>query len=276
MTAIKKACLMIKEFFPVLAETNPHKRDLHITLDHDAHIYTIKGYPEGFFKSVTTWKSERFPEFVADEVIERMQTRSDFGEGKYSGMTATEIKNMWENKKNECADLGKWLHRDIEGFLNDNSLTTGYSNGDLFRNHKITFYEETVEETQEWYYFMLFTRDYENYRIVGTIDCVFKFTTSDGQIKYAIFDWKRSEKKVQRCKHYDGQLPDVSLRFMRNNDYWKYAIQLNLYRIILMDKYDISTDHMYILRLHPNSSSYQLIRMPILDWVLRPLLQARN
>lgn len=285
---------MIKEFFPSLSETNPHPRDKHIKLDYDTHIYTIEGYDPGVFKSVTAWKEEKFPDFEADEIIARIQLRTDFGESRYTGMSSSEIKNLWDSKRTECADLGRWLHRDIEGFLNDNSLVPGYSNGDLFRIHKIAWFEETNEhsseeigETEEWLHFMRFVRDYadlipyrtewmvyhETYKIVGTIDCVYKFVDKNGETKFAIFDWKRSEKKLDKTKHFDGKFKDKRLSFMKNNSYWQYAVQLNLYRIILMDKYGISTDHMYILRLHPKSSNYQLVRMPILDWVLRPMLE---
>lgn len=289
MAQTKKASPMIKEFFPVLENTNPHSRDGDITLDHDTHIYTIKGYPSGAFKSVTSWKEERFPEFDADEIIEKMQSRPSFKESKYAGMTNTEIKLNWTEK----AALGRWFHRDIEGFLNDNSLPPGYTNGDLFRLHAIAWYEEedpNIKETKEWRYFMSFVRNYANlvpfrtewmiyhegYRIVGTIDCVYSFKSNTGETKYAIFDWKRTEKKICRSKYYDGKLKDKSLGFMRNNSYWQYAIQLNLYRIILMDKYGITSDHLYILRLHPNSAGYQLVRMPILEWVLRPLLEGKK
>jgi hypothetical protein len=301
MSGNKKVDRMIKEYFPVLSETNSHPRDENIVLNYESHIYTIKGYPSGSFKSVTKWKDERFPEFDADLVIEKMRSKPNFGETKYSGMTTSEIKSSWSNNATEAAELGRWLHRDIEGFLNDNSLSQNYTNGDLFSLHELVRVEDQLvlleeesnaetKESIEWGYFMHFVRDYgtlipyrtewmiyhEEYRIVGTIDCVYKFQNKSGETRYAIFDWKRSGKGVSRSKYYNEKPKEKSLGFMKNNSYWQYAIQLNLYRIILMDHYDIRTDHMYILRLHPGAKDYQLVRMPVLDWALRPLLERKD
>lgn len=281
---------MICEFFDTLAQQNAHARDKSIKLDHDTHIYEVVGFPPGYFTSVTTWKAKLFPEF--DKKVASKRCELNPKPSRYAGLTSTQIEGVWD----EGAELGRWFHRDIEGFLNDNILPPGYSNADLLQVHEIAHLElhslpssiPKPIETKEWQFFMRFVRDHphlkpyrtewmiyhEEYRLTGTIDAV--FTTNhpkDGKPIFLILDWKRSRRKLRRQENTDRKPLEKTLWFAQDSDYWRFAVQLNLYRIILIDKYDIRSDHMYIVRLHPDATSYQVMRMPILDHWLRPLLQ---
>uniref|UniRef100_A0A6C0CH75 PD-(D/E)XK endonuclease-like domain-containing protein n=1 Tax=viral metagenome TaxID=1070528 RepID=A0A6C0CH75_9ZZZZ len=295
---------MICEYFDVLSKQNGHTRDKNIMINEDEHIYFVSGFPRDYFMSVTTWKDTLFPKFDADDVSKKLSTRSK--PSQYSGLTPTQIKTNW----GERADLGKWLHRDIEGFLNNNILPSKYTNHDLLCLHEIAYYEwihmqkqhgHTLPaqiETKEWRQFMRFVCDnphlkpyrtewmvyHEEYKLTGTIDAVFTLDPERcimpqnemprSEPIFIIVDWKRSPHRVSRSESYNRKLKDSSLWFMQDTNYWKFAVQINLYTIILGDKYDIKCDYMFIVRFHPDSSTYQTIRMPCLDWALRPLLRS--
>jgi len=332
---------MIGEYFPVLVEQHAHPRDKNIARNDDDHTYIGKGFPPGYFTSVTTWKESFFTKFDSNAMSKKVSAWAK-PDSEYVDLTAAEIRSNWGEKR----ELGKDLHRDIEGFLNDITLPPNYTNADLYAvylEHLAT--AGPTEIPADWQQFIHFIRDnpylrpyrvewivyHEEYKLCGTIDAVFtldrdKFDawTKEGNIEsdqqspqngdkkfirsrnkdenglssrngdqklpqkethngdqklpqkdpvFIIIDWKRCKRKISRTDRYNRKLQDPNLWFMQDNDYWKFAFQLNLYRIIL-EKYNIKCDHMYVVRFHPESTKYQVVRMPRLDWWLKPLLRA--
>ena len=52
-----------------------------------------------------------------------------------------------------------------------------------------------------------------------------------------------------------GHLPDTN--------YWHYALQLNIYKAILTEVYDVKVRNLYLVSLHPDNKTY--IRIPVTD-----------
>jgi hypothetical protein len=106
-----------------LAEKNPHPRDEKIMFDEGPHIYTIKGYEDKQFTSVTTWVHSYFKKFDAKKVIEVMMRNKRKWEDpianeKYYGKSASEIEEMWKRSGEEAAAKGTAMHYEIECFYN--------------------------------------------------------------------------------------------------------------------------------------------------------------
>ena len=72
-TTDKKKCLAL---------INPHIRDKQIKFDEPTHTYTINNSNKKY-TSVTTWVHSLFPEFNADEIIDKMQTSKNWSKSKY-------------------------------------------------------------------------------------------------------------------------------------------------------------------------------------------------
>jgi hypothetical protein len=49
---------------------------------------------------------------------------------------------------------------------------------------------------------------------------------------------------------------------MADSNFWHYALQLNTYKAILESKYGKVVKDLYLVRLHPDSTEYELIRIP--------------
>ena len=126
-------------------------------------------------------------------------------------------------------------------------------------------------DSLEYSFFLDFLKDYPQYntayrtewmiyddlhKIAGTIDIVFKYGNS-----VILGDWKRSKhiddglKSRKKAKHCISHLKDCN--------YSHYSLQLNLYKYILENHYNQTVSDMFLVVLHPNNKSYQLI--PVYD-----------
>ena len=86
--------------------------------------------------------------------------------------------------------------------------------------------------------------------IAGQID--FLAVCPDGT--FAIVDWKRSKKSNrpdERAFARGKHLRDASGALLPENNYYKYALQLNLYRHLLEAHYEVRVSRMLLVRIHP-------------------------
>lgn len=131
------------------------------------------------------------------------------------------------------------------------------------------FMPDTGADSAEWRYFRRFfqhTRHRlvpfrtefrvfdEDLRLAGSIDMLFQLP--DGT--YALYDWKRS-KEVKFENRYDHA--SAPIRHLPDANGYSYSLQLNLYRYILLQRYDIHVSEMALVVLHPNHDDY--IRIPV-------------
>ena len=118
-------------------------------------------------------------------------------------------------------------------------------------------------------------RIYSNrYKIAGSIDMIYK--KANGH--YNIYDWKRTVRID--FTHRDLRYPKFGLlipemQVIPDVNYYKYAIQQNLYKRILEDEYGYIVDELFLLILHPNNGNYVRISIPIMNKEIDAMLNYR-
>jgi hypothetical protein len=251
-----------------LANCNKHIRDSNIDFQDKGHIYTVKhrGCPEGDggFTSVTTFVHQFIEPFNADKIITGMMDSRNWSNSKYYGKTREEIKRGWDNNRDSAAEAGTKLHYDIECYYNKVSI----ENSSIEYKYFLDFLRKfggLVPYRTEWFIY------HEKLRFAGSIDMVFK--NSDGSLD--IYDWKRV-KDITKISKYNKWMKGNIVGHLPDTNYWHYALQLNIYKAILMEMYDMRVRDLYLVSLHPDNNSY--IRIPVTDLqeIVRSLFAERT
>ena len=248
----------------LLNEKNRHPRDEFISFEEECHIYTVNG-ERGTYKSVTTFIHEQFRPFPKELAIanilrsKRIQVDPSY---KYYQKTREQILEMWAQTSID----GTRFHADIEAFMNGQPV----SNDSVEYQYFLDFWEKHKESLfpyrTEWCVW------HEDLKFSGSIDMVFE--NRDGSIQ--IYDWKRTgdlnknEKTKKSINPCIGHISDCK--------YSHYAIQLNLYRRILQEKYGKRVERMCLLRMHPENDppTYEHIEVPIMEEEIDALFDYRK
>jgi len=266
--------------YPILCVRNAHPRDNNIHFEEQGHKYTIinnKGVEESGYTSVTTWVHTHFPHFDADSIINKMMSGRSWKPGhKYWGLSAEQIKDLWNSKRDNAAGAGTKIHYEIECFMNSNVLRFDYTHLELLQQHEILakYDKKYMDFGVEWTYFLNFVRDFphlkpyrtewtvyhEELRLAGSIDMVYE--NPDGTL--SIYDWKRSS-DIVKVNAWNKCAVTECISWMPDSNFWHYALQLNAYKMILETKYKKIIKDLYLVRLHPDSSNYELILVPDLQ-----------
>lgn len=269
----------------VLALNNPHLRDRNIKFFERGHRYEITTDPGKRYTSVTTLVHAQFPKFDADLVISKiMKSRSWVPGHKYWGLTAEEIKAQWTSSGSAAASSGTNLHEQIETFMNDVRFKLEYTHAELFQEYEIAEKYAHVEQDLEWAMFIQFVKDHphlkpyrtewtiyhEDAKIAGSIDMVYE--NADGTLE--IYDWKRC-KEITSVNGWNETATNPLIKHLPATNFWQYSLQLNTYRKILEDKYDRRVTKLCLVRIHPDSSNYELLEVPFLDKEISDLFGER-
>lgn len=274
---------------PVLSNINRHDRDNFIQFFEDDHKYIITCDQNSKYTSVTTWNHSHFPHFDSDKIIENMMKGKNWKEGhKYWGLTAEEIKKLWDENKNSVSGAGTDMHFEIECFMNNPDLEPGYTHKDLYEFYfKNTDLLDHDFRPLEWKYFIDFikeTPDLKPYRtewtifdedlkMAGSIDMIYE--NSDGTL--SIYDWKRV-KNITAVNSFNKFAINNIICHMPDSNFWHYSLQLNTYKGILERKYNKKIKDLYLVRLHPESEekTYELIPLPDLSSDISKLFEERT
>lgn len=267
----------------LLSKRNAHTRDKNIQFFEEGHKYVIFCDLTSSYTSVTTWNHSHFPKFDADNIIKNMMKSKGWKQGhKYWGLTQEEIKALWS--RNTEALAGTTLHYEIECFMNFD-LTHIYTNNDLYEYYAK---KETNKNTKlEWQYFINFLKDYpelkpyrtewtifnEDLKLAGSIDMVYE--NPDGTL--SIYDWKRC-KNITRINTFNKFALNPIINHFPDSNFWHYALQLNTYKSILEEKYDVKIRELFLVRLHPDAEekNYELIQIPLLNKEMNELFLERK
>ena len=244
-----------------LSEINSHPRDIRIRFDPDPHVYYIDG--QAYDLSVTGFVKTFFHEFNAEEVISNNQLkwRKDKN-SKYYGMSMQQIKDLWNKNAQEASIAGNKLHNDIEEFYNDTIIDNNSLEFKFFLDFNNKVKGKYIPYRTEWTVFD------ENIRLAGSIDMCYLSKKNE----VLLFDWKRSKKINKENNFRNGKPPLVHLP---DSNYWHYCLQLNLYKYILEQNYDKRVGGMCIVRLHPESTSFELFVVPDLSKEISLMLSSR-
>ena len=236
-----------------LAKKNAHPRDEFISFDEGPHIYTIHG-KQGY-TSVTTWNHRHFEEFDADAIITNMLRgrRMKDPTYKYFGMTREQIKDDWDNNRDQAAEAGTKMHYDIECYYNECSNENNSIEYEYFMNFTKAFPELKPYRT-EWTVF------HEELKLAGSIDMIFENENGD----LLIYDWKRSREIVKTSNWNKSSNTEV-ISHIPDTNYWHYCLQLNTYKAILEAKYNKKVVGLYLVCLHPDNKNKNFQRIKVID-----------
>lgn len=226
---------------------NAHPRDNRIKFYPEPHIYTIDNVPAS---SASTVISKFFPEFDAYGKACGLSPSNPL-----YGNSPEQIVQIWKQKGEEAANLGTYLHEQIEKY----------------------YLKQTFKETGEFHLFKQFVKDHshiepyrsewrifdDNHNIAGTIDLIAK--NSNG---FDIYDWKRSRKVIDTYAGCPittdswgnrgvGELYDI-----HDTSYNRYCLQQSLYRYILEKSYNLNISKMYLIILYPDYDKYYKVEVP--------------
>lgn len=287
------------ELLDNLKSRNPHHRDKFLHFEPKWHKYTITCDAGAKYVSVTGVSGKPFPKFDPDDAIQKIFGSRNFKEGhKYWGMSAQQIKNQWEALGKVSSEAGTNMHNDIETFMNHLDAEDDDGDAVVFDHQDlIDSYLEDIQESQsrvinsskEFTFFLNFVQDYprltpfrtewmiwdDDLKLAGSIDMVYQ--NDDGSL--SIYDWKRSKDEKLGRFHDFGTMCDMpGFEAMHATDFWKYSLQLNIYKAILERKYGHTVRDLWLVQLHPDSATgtYNLHRVPFLKSHIRILFDQLN
>ena len=250
-----------------LANLNPHPRDKDISFEEGPHIYTVCG-DRGGYTSVTTWNHHHFSDFDADSVITNILKSKKWDTDhtyKYYKMTREEIKKMWDTKRDTAAGAGTKMHYDIECFYNKLDVSNDSLEYKYFKQFAADFSHLKPYRT-EWMVY------YEELKLSGSIDMIFE--NPDGTLQ--IYDWKRCQ-EIQNESAFGKYAVTKCISHMPDTNFWHYALQLNIYKMILEHKYGKTVTNLCLVCLHPDNSykTYERIEVPVLEKEIGELIKLR-
>jgi hypothetical protein len=288
-----------------LAKKNAHPRDQHIHFDEGPHKYTIQGVPgitpETEFTSVTTWVHQHFEHFDAKKVIEAMMRNTKkwndpIANAKYYGKSAQEIEQSWATAGQEAAAKGTEMHFNIECFYNQPQHQTPPETDPDPATDTLTH-----PNTPEMQQFMNFHQDFadtlkpyrtewtvfhEEARIAGSIDMVFESRRGGAEPPFEsrrggaeppsllIYDWKRC-REITKTNRGNKFATHPAIEHLPDTNFWHYALQLNIYKYILQNKYGKTVSDLYLVVLHPEAQKYNRVKLPDLQTEVSALFEER-
>ncbi len=261
-----------------LSVLNVHPKDADIEFDEGPHIYTIKG--QQGYTSVTTWNHLHFEHFDADAIIQKMMTSRNWTQSKYYGMTAEEIKETWRLSGVDASESGTKMHYDIECFYNNRAYHENADDPQKAAEEHPLPDNDSIEFT----YFKQFLADFpdlkpyrtewmiydEDLKFAGSIHML--FGNPDGSLE--IYDWKRS-KAISREAFGNKCAKTACIKHLPDSNYWHYSLQLNTYKALIQKNYGKKVGGLYLVRIHPNSSTYERIEVADLQKEIADLFEYR-
>ena len=250
-----------------LEESNPHQFDKRLGFEEAGHVYYWDGdnIKDIGGTSCTTIIKSFFTPFNAQHCIRAITrgrkylTDPDY---KYYKKTNKEILDMWEQNRDDAASAGTQFHLDVE--LSYNGIDV---ENDTKEWKQFQMFEKSRDKTMlpfrtEW---MIYDTEL---RVAGSMDMVFK--NSDGT--FSIYDWKRSKAiKIKNSKK--GNFP---LQHVADCNYMHYALQLNLYKYILENNYDVKISSLVLIVCHPVQNGFKKIVCPDMQEEIKDMLDLRR
>lgn len=230
-----------------LDRTKKHKSVAHqdnIAFEDETHTYHHPKDETGNaeFLSVTTVIDRFFP-FDIERFIQVKAKKEERSED--------DVLDEFLKNRDEAAEKGTYLHKQIENFLLGNEYDAKMKEFDLF----LKFYEEIIAD--KGFQFVEAEKKIllDEYNVAGTVDALFKKPNKD---QYIIIDWKRSKNLLidGHPKKYGFGYALSELNHLDNSSYYKYALQQNIYKYILERKYGISISSMNLIVLYEKHDRY--------------------
>jgi len=233
---------------------HPEPGNSSIDFDEQTHKYIAKEDLTGNaeYISVTTL-IERFFPFDLKRYLERKAQKENKSE--------EEVLDEYLTVRDEAADKGTDLHKQIETYLKENMVAPDFDANSIEFQYFLDFYDTEVKKRKLDFYDAERMITSEIYSVAGTIDCLFKKKDKD---EYVMLDWKRSKKLIidgyPRIYGFGYALSE--LNHLDNSSYYKYCLQQNIYKYIIENEIDIKISSMRLVVLHENYDKYYVIKVP--------------
>jgi len=193
------------------------------------------------------------------------------GKGKYVGMTAREVRDAWALTGLSARTMGTEMHSIIEDFMGGaHSLTQCADRASAAGLSKEwTQFGKWLADTQTKRGLRTFQQEWRvgdpGSRVAGTVDYISEagpnYRRGDGGTDVAtpkgrivIYDWKRS-KLISKAKNEASAM--CGLTHLRDNNFTKYSLQLNIYAELIERNYNLTVVGLYIVQFHETRKAYK-------------------
>lgn len=260
---------------PLLSTLNAHPRDCRIEFydkillpgetKEREHIYIVDGDANKYW-SCTEFIHHFVNPFDSDKIITGMMAKPNWPDSQWYGMTPDEIKDAWEKNRNEASDKGTLMHAQLENYYNGIPVTLEFTESKEWQyfGHYLDEYPDFEPFRTEWRVF-----DEEHF-LAGSIDMVYK--DPNDPKKLMLGDWKRS-KEIKRFGYKRCLEP---LQNLHDCNYQHYSLQLNMYKYILEKNYGVQISRLFLIIIHPNQDSFELINIRYMPNEIAAILSWRK
>lgn len=204
---------------PIKQKIETINSDHQLTFDEKQHRYNIKNKN---LISTTQLIKKYFPfdsKKVARQIAEKKWTSEE------------EILQEWQQIMNE----GKYTHELIERYLKQEKLNSDEQK----RIEKIISYIKENNIKPISIEQKIFSKEHG---IAGTIDLICEINR-----KVYLIDWKTNRKNILKKEYFE--LANRPLENIPNNNFYKYSLQLSIYKYILQKQYNIDAYDTKIIHL---------------------------
>jgi hypothetical protein len=237
-----------------------------LEFDEPTHTYTYDGET---MESVTTVLKSLSVPFDANEHSARIAERD--------GREQADILAEWKDKAETASVQGDYVHNDAErvawGMCDTGKLSVGGVHPIEYRHKLNAMWKWWVDhfEVGQGIIYPELKVVWPEHRIAGTVDLV----ASSYEGVPSIIDWKTN--KSIDISGYRNMLPPFPRGKLRLEDsnFWGYSLQLNLYRRIMMERYDYEAERLVLVHL-TNAGQYVEYDVPILDAHIDKILEKRD
>lgn len=235
-----------------------------IQFEEKQHVYAIKGKRAD--STVTKSLEELCGSFDANLVAGKLLNSYTWKKNKHfekcnydemgneltTAQKAERLKLQWEMDRN----LGTQLHKFIESQYETDAEQSVQIDG---ANKRAYFYFEMTRLCNDWLPLMFEMRVFDAAaNLAGSIDGVY-VPNAIYPRQVIIVDWKR--KKLTTT--VNGQCFDHPLmaKYARGS-YWRDCMQVNMYRELIEQNYNLQVIEMYLVAFPPNEPNFELYGIP--------------
>lgn len=241
-------------------------RRRRITMDEPTHEYRVDG--QRIQQNVTSTLDELCGEFDEERTIDRMLANTyrwkqnkhyascnfdEFGNELTREEKAERLKRKWRESRED----GTRLHKFIEQQYDRASATTS-TDADT-PSTAAYFKFEDIRMFNGW---LLVATEYPVYdvacSIAGTVDAIYMPNPLQPR-QVVLVDWKRAA-ITTTVGNMTYEHP-LMARYAKGN-YWKYAMQLNIYREILERNYDLHVIDVFLVSMPPGEPNCHVLGVP--------------
>jgi hypothetical protein len=251
---------------------HPHLRDDRVVFLEDLHLYVIDNNIDELPISGTAFKAEFFPKFNAEKTFLYSK--------KYIGCDKEKTKIAWSANGKQAADRGKYIHLQIELYLNSQPCDMEAREMQLF----LRWFRERPNWMPIRTEMSLFVK---NVQLAGQFDALF---SCDG--RWILVDWKislikrtgfcwcfrKEEIKMPNSDHAEacGRFGSHPLTaHLESCDLNQYFLQLNIYRYMLKVCYNMTVNLMYLVALKSELAEAETIQAPIWEELVENMVRHR-